>query len=252
MTGSLRRVLGAELGPPSPLFAGRTGESWRFEALECSLDALKRAGRAGGGTLNDAYVAALLGGIAAYHRDRGSELESLPVSMPVSVRDPDDPTGGNRFTAISLRGPAGIRDPAERIAAIHGAVLAARAEPALDVTGIIAPVMSRMPSTLVLAARARVGAGADLAASNFPGIDRDAFMAGAKVERMYAFGPLPGAAMMATLVSHTGICCIALNCDGTAIDEPAAMRDVIAASLEEVIALGRPSERKEEAGDRPA
>ena len=249
MTGSLRRVLGAELGAPSPLFGSRTGESWRFEALECSLDDLKGAARSTGATLNDAYVAALLGGIHAYHRAREVELETLPISMPVSVRDPDDPSGGNRFTAISLCGPAGIADPAERMAAIHGAVLAARAEPALDVTGMIAPVMSRMPSTLVLAARARVGAGSDLAASNFPGINREAYMAGARVERMYAFGPLPGAAMMATLVSHNGVCCISLNCDGTAIDEPAEMRRAIAKSLDEVIALGRPARPAPEGGD---
>ena len=50
-------------------------------------------------------------------------------------------------------------------------------------------------------------------------------MAGARVERTYAFGPLPGAAIMATLVSHNGICCIGLNCDGTVIDDPGELRE---------------------------
>lgn len=237
VAGSLRRVLDADIGPPSPLLAPRTGESWRFEVLECPLDDLKAAARAGGARLNDAYVAALLGGMRRYHQRAGLELETLPIAMPVSVRDPADEMGGNRFTAIQLKGPAGIVDPMERMAVVHGAVLAARAEPALDMTGMLAPVMSRLPSALVLAARSRLGAGADLSASNFPGISWDAFVAGARVERTYAFGPLPGAAIMATLVSHNGICCIGLNCDGTVIDDPASLRDCMREGLDEVLAV---------------
>ena len=219
VTGSLRRVLDADVGPPSPLLAGRVGEPWRFGVLECPLDDLRAAAHSCGAKLNDAYLAALLGGLRRYHERSGVEIETLPVAMPVSMRTPGE-LGGNRFTAIQLRGPIGIRDPRERIAVIHGAVLAARAEPALNMAGMVAPLMSRLPSSLVVAARARVGAGADLAASNFPGLDREAFVAGARVERTYAFGPLPGAALMTTLVSHNGTCCIGVNCDGSVIAEP--------------------------------
>ena len=236
-TGSLRRVLSADVGPPSPLLAGRRGEPWRFQVLECGLDELRASAHACGAKLNDAYVAALLGGLRRFHERSEVEIETLPVAMPVSVRAPGE-LGGNRFTAIQLEGPIAIRDPRERMAVIHGAVLAARAEPALDMTGMVAPVMSRLPSALVVAARARVGAGADLAASNFPGIDREAFIAGARVERTYAFGPLPGAALMATLVSHTGVCCIGLNCDGSVISEPQALRDCMREGLDEVLAVG--------------
>jgi len=38
-------------------------------------------------------------------------------------------------------------------------------------------------------------------ASNIPGIRRDAFLAGVRIERMYLFGPLPGFAAMITLVA---------------------------------------------------
>src|SRR5262249_9760596 len=160
--------------------------------------------------LNDAYVAALIGGLHRFHERAGVRIETLPMAMPVSVRSSDHELGGNQFTAIQLKAPVAVRDPRERMAIIHGEVLAARAQPALNMTGIVAPLMSRLPPSLVVAARARVGAGADLAASNFPGMTWEAFVAGAKVERTYAFGPLPGAALMATLVSHNGICCIGL------------------------------------------
>ena len=239
MTGSLRRVLDADVGPPSPLFADRSGESWRFQVLDCPLDDLRAAAKASGAKVNDAYVAALLGGLRIYHERAGVEIETLPVAIPVSVRDPGDELGGNRFTAIQVKGPIGIRDPRERIAVIHGTVLAARAEPALNMTGMLAPVMSRLPSALVIATRTRVGAGADVAASNFPGISWEAFVAGAKVERTYAFGPLPGAALMSTLVSHNGVCCIGLNCDGSVIADPKLLRDCVREGLDEVLAIGR-------------
>ena len=157
--------------------------------------------------------------------------------MPVSVRAEEDELGGNRFTAIQIKGPIGVRDPLERMAIVHGLVLAARAEPALNMTGILAPVMSRLPSEVVLAARSRVGAGADLSASNFPGISWDAYVAGAKVERIYPFGPLPGAAVMSTLVSHNGVCCIGLNCDGSVITEPSVLRECIQEGLDEVLSI---------------
>jgi diacylglycerol O-acyltransferase / wax synthase len=237
MTGSLRRVLDADIGPPSPLLRPRTGESWRFEVLDCALDDLKAAARAAGVKLNDAYVAALLGGLHRFHERSGVQIETLPVAMPVSVRDPEDELGGNRFTAIQVKAPIGVRDPRERMAIIHGSVLAARAEPALNMTGILAPAMSRLPSELVVAARSRVGAGADLSASNFPGISWEAYVAGAKVERIYPFGPLPGSALMATLVSHNGVCCIGLNCDGTVITEPSVLRECIQEGLDEVLAI---------------
>ena len=44
---------------------------------------------------------------------------------------------------------------------------------------------------------ARMGMGADIAASNVPGLQSDAYLAGARIERLYGFGPLPG-------VSYTG------------------------------------------------
>ena len=68
---SLRRTLAAPPAPPSPLLAGRRGTSWRFEVLECPLADLKAAAKSAHGSLNDAYVAALLGGLRRYHELHG-------------------------------------------------------------------------------------------------------------------------------------------------------------------------------------
>ena len=235
LLASARRVATVP-ATPSDLLGLRAGRVWRFRTLDVPLVALKAAGAAGGGSVNDAYLAGLLGGLARYHDAMGAPITDLPVAVPVSLRRPDDPHGGNRFTAVQIAGPASIAGPLERIAAIRAQILSARVEPALGLIGLAAPVLSRLPADLAHAARGRMGLQADLSASNFPGLHEDVYIAGARVERFYAFGPLPGTAVMATLVSHQGTCCITLNCDGEAIADPDLLTRCMEAAFDEVVA----------------
>lgn len=223
----------------SELLKPRSGRIWRFRTFDVPLAALKAAGAAGGGSVNDAYVAGLLGGLARYHEALGAPIQNVPVAMPVSMRRPDDPRGGNRFTAVQIAGPASVVAPLERIAVIRAETLRARAEPALGLVGLAAPVLSRLPAEVAHAVRGLMGAQADLSASNFPGLTEDVYVAGARVERFYAFGPLPGVAVMATLVSHQGTCCITLNCDGEAVTDPDLLTRCMETAFDEVLAAGR-------------
>ena len=237
--GSLRRVLSPPPGAtPSPLIVNQAGRDWRYGLLECQLDTLKGAAHAAHGSVNDAYVAALLGGLRRYHEALGLQIGDIPIAMPVSVRQPGDGPGGNRFAGALLAGPAGEVDPAERIAAVRGAILAVRSEPALDVLGVLAPLASRAPTVLLdLALRAvpRV----DLSASNVPGLTTPAYAAGARVERMYVLGPLPNASMLTTLISYVGTCCIGMNADGAVFTDTELLWQSMRDGLDEVLALAQ-------------
>jgi hypothetical protein len=85
----------------------------------------------------------------------------------------------------------------------------------------------------------RVTRSIDLQASNIRGLDRTAYIAGARVERTYAFGAAPGPAVMVTLMSYDGVCCIAVNVNAAAIPDHERFLECAQAGLEEVIALGR-------------
>src|SRR5215218_107124 len=236
---SLARVLAPPPAAPSPLLAGRS-MSWRFGALEVALDVLKQAARAADCSLNDAYVAALLGGFRRYHEHHGVELDELPMAMPISLRRGDHPMGGNRFAGARFAAPAGEPDPAERIRLIHDFVLTARAEPALDALALLAPAINRLPTPLVTRWYRAQTTKLDLQASNIAGIPYTVYMAGARIERLFPFGPLPGCAVMATLVSHDGTCCIGINCDAAAVTDPELFFECLQAGLDEVIALRPP------------
>jgi WS/DGAT/MGAT family acyltransferase len=250
---SMRRVLSPPAGAvASPLQRRQTGRTWRFGMLDCPLSELKAAGRVVDGTANDAYMAALLGGIQRYHDALGIELGDIPTAFPVSIRRPDDALGGNRFAGAIIAGPAGIRDPAERIAAIRDRVRRIREEPALDVLGALSPVLSRVQ----LGPLGRVVESAMphpvLSGSNFRGLTNKVYAAGARVDGMYVLGPLPAVAMLAALCSYAGTCCIGINCDGAVFEHTEMLWKCMADGLDEVLDVGRaPATGRRKARSRP-
>jgi WS/DGAT/MGAT family acyltransferase len=248
---SLQRVLAPPPAPPSPLLRARS-LAWRFGALECGVEALRAAGRAAGGTLGDAYVAALLGGFRRYHEHFGVAVEELPMAMPISLRQGDHPMGGNRFAGARLAGPVGETDPGERIRLVHDFVLGARSEPAADALGLLAPALNLVPTPLITRWYAAQTGGLDLQASNVPGIPYPVYIAGARIERMYPFGPLPGCAVMSALVSHVDTCCIGVNCDAAAVTDVELFVDCLRGGLAEVLSLAPISSGRSRAHGRGA
>jgi HAD superfamily hydrolase (TIGR01490 family) len=221
----------------SPLLARRSG-AWHFEVLDVPLAALKAGAKAAGGSLNDGFLAAVLGGFRRYHEHLGaSDVATLPIGIPISLRTQDDPQGGNRFTGARFAGPLAESDPAARIRAVREFVLTATAETAVDAVGLLAPALSWLPGPVLGAVSGRMTSANDVQASNLPGVSHPVFIAGSRITHMYPFGPLPGCAAMITLISHDGTCCIGVNLDPAAITEPSVLVDGLREGLAEVVAL---------------
>ena len=193
---SAGRVLPPPSVPGLPALSARGG-SWRFVALDLDFDGLRAAAKSGGGSVNDAYLAALLAAFRLYHAELGAPLEGdakMPVSVPVSVRRDGDSAGGNRFAPARLVAPVGIVDPIARMERVGQLVRAARSEPALESADLVAPLMARLPGSLLVRVAGTATAGNDLQASNVVGVEEDLYLAGALIERIYPFAPLPGCA----------------------------------------------------------
>jgi WS/DGAT/MGAT family acyltransferase len=235
---SMVRVARPPAGAATDLFDGGSRTAWRFGVLECELDDLKRAGKAVGGTVNDAFVSAILGGLRHYAAGQGVELGDVPISMPVSVRKPGDPMGGNRFTGAFFSAPAGVADPADRVRAMRERVAAVREEPALDFINTVTPLMNLAPSPLVAATLSGLTTNAVLTTSSWPGVGAPSYIAGARFERMWVFGPLPGTAMCAALCTHVGTCCIAVNADGDVFTDLDLLWSSMQRGLDEILELG--------------
>ena len=209
----------------------------RLLVLEVSLDDLKAASKAAGGSVNDGFLAAVCGGLRRYHEQLGSPVASVPMAIPISLRKEGDPAGGNRWTGARLAPPVDEPDPAERIRRIRDHMLQARQEPALDALNLLAPVAVWLPDWLLSSA---FGGAAvpDLQVSNVPGSPVPLYLAGAKVMKLFPFGPVPGPAAMITVHSYVGTCYVGINLDLAAITEPDIFRTCLQEGVDEVLALG--------------
>ncbi|MEJ2867957.1 wax ester/triacylglycerol synthase domain-containing protein [Actinomycetospora sp. OC33-EN08] len=235
------RVLSPPPAAPLAVLADRS-PSWRFRTLDVPFDELRAAGRAAGGSVNSAYVAALLGAFRRYSARCGDPLPPgrlMPVTMPVSVRREEHEAGGNHFAPARLSAPVGLVDPAARIADVHERVRAARAEPALESVEVVAPLLIRLPGAVVARAGGSTTGANDLQASSIPGLQGEVYLAGARIRRSYPFAPLPGCAAMIAMITHGDACCVAANLDAAAITDLDGFAEDLAAGFDEVLDLAR-------------
>lgn len=233
---SLRRVLTPPEAGRSPVLRdGGTG--YRILTHTVPLDALKAAGKSAAGSVNDAFLAALLGAVRRYHEHVGVVVEHIPMAIPVSLRTDHDPLGGNRFAGARFSAPVGEPDPRVRIRKIHGVIAEARAEPAIGFLDLIAPILSRLPGPVLTEIAGDMTGGSDLQASNMGGIDRTLYLAGTRVSHVYPIGPRPGVAAMVTMVSYEGTCCVGVNLDPDAISDITAFARCLREGFDEVLAL---------------
>ena len=228
---SVRRLL-TQAASPSPELSPRTGKMWTFLTLDAPLEPLRTVARRGGGTLDDAAVALVLGGLRRYHARRDSHLSEIPVGVRVSLARADDL--GNRAAGALISGPLAIEDPVDRVAAVRGEVLSLHTERALEVLDAAAPVMNRMPS-FVGASALRTAAAPDAFVLTLPGPPRRRYMAGAEVQGMYVLGPLPGAALTVCLVTCGDTACIGVNVDASAIADLGDLAECLAEGVEEMV-----------------
>ena len=79
--------------------------------------------------------------------------------------------------------------------------------------------------------------GGDFVTSNIAGAPVPVFLAGAQLDRMYAFAPLSGTAVNVALISHCGTCCIGITSDSAAVPDPEILVEHLGAGFDEVLTL---------------
>ncbi|CAM2820488.1 wax ester/triacylglycerol synthase family O-acyltransferase [Mycobacterium intermedium] len=220
---------------PSPLLRRRSLAS-RTEAIDIPLADLHRAAKAGGGSINDAYLAGLCGALRRYHEALGVPISTLPMAVPVNLRAQDDAAGGNQFTGVNLAAPVGTVDPVARMKKIRAQMTQRREEPAMNIVGSIAPVLSVLPTAVLEGITGSV-IGSDVQASNVPVYPGDTYIAGAKILRQYGIGPLPGVAMMVVLISRGGWCTITVRYDRASVRKDELFAQCLLEGFDEILAL---------------
>lgn len=222
--------------PESPIMRART-LGRQLDTFDLPLADLKSAAKAVGASLNDVFVAGVAGGFQRYHELHGTPTRELRMVMPINVRADGEPLGGNHFTPARFLVPIDIANPVDRILEIQRRSRWIQNEPAVHLTDPLAGILNLLPTSITTALFGAMLKGGDFVTSNVPGAPFPLYMAGAELERMYAFAPLSGTAATVTLLSHCGTCCIGINVDSVAVPDVEAFAKSIEAGFAEVLAL---------------
>lgn len=206
-----------------------------LDVHQVPLQQLRDAGHRGGGSLNDAFVAGVAGGLRLYHEKHGAEVGDLHLCMPVNLRTEDDAPGGNRITLMRFDVPVAEADPAQRIAGIHRRTSRVRNERSLPYTQWIAGAMNLMPRWYIGSVLRHV----DFLCSDVPGIPVPLYLCGARLRAQYAFGPTIGAAVNVTLLTYVDTCELGIDVDTGAIEDVDLFHACLVDGFDEVLALAR-------------
>lgn len=220
-------------GKPSPLLRPR-GSTRRFEGIAIDLDRLRTTARSFGVPVNAAYCAGLFAGIRLYHEAHRVTVPSIPAAITMPAVH-TGPRGGNRFNGGKFEGPLDDQDPKSLCRTI--ALRLARATPpfppaALD---LVLGCVNQLPSKALLPMARSLGRSSDVQISHVVTLGREAFVSGARVEQMWGFGPAPGCAVMALLLTRRSQGTLGLTLDTAAIPDPPTFASCIAEGFADIL-----------------
>lgn len=236
IAGQVRSGADEGEGPSgSPLWTGRSRHR-RLEVIRISLDEVKRVGTALGASVNDVFMTGLVNGAVAHHEARGKQAVAFNTSFVVSTRA-DDAEGGNSFTPVRVRVPAGPMPAVERLAAVQSAIARQRASVrGGGLMGSLAGVVNLLPTAVTTQAARAQAARIDFATTNVRSSSRPLHIAGRPMTAVFAPGPVAGSAMIAAVISYAGTMHVMFTVDPAAIPESGALCADVEAAFAELFA----------------
>lgn len=216
----------------SPVMTGR-GLGRTLKTLAVDLPALKRAAKVGDASVDDAFLAAIAGGLRRYHELHNATVDHLRVTMPMSIRTDADSSAGARTAVTTFAIPVAASEPLARMAEINEHGRKVRAARTLTYANAIAFALDRLPGDVAGGAFKHV----DLVAGSVPGVTRMRYLVGARVTSESVFGPTMGCAANLTLMSYAGTCTIGIDLDSAAVPDADAFVACLRWGFEEVCAV---------------
>ena len=188
------------------------------------LTEVKSVAKALGCTINDLLMSTAAGALGGYLRHHGEDTDGISIraAVPVNLRDPASAASlGNYFGLVFLELPIGIRDPLERLFAVHAAMsqLKGSYQPVLTL-GLMA-ALGRMPATIHAAAIDLLSTKATAVATNVPGPSNALYLAGGRIGRLIFWVPQSGdIGLGISILSYAGQVQFGLIADAGRVPDP--------------------------------
>lgn len=221
------------------------GSHRRVFWLQCELADFKAVKGGLGGTVNDAFLAVVAGGVGRWLRARGVRTEGLELRglVPVSIRSEDEQGAlGNRIAA--LRGPLPVyaEDPIERLEIVREAMKGVKESKQALGAEVISGLEDFAPPTL-LAMASRLNFSTrlfNLIVTNVPGPQFPLYLMGREMLELVPVAFLPeDHALAIAAMSYNGKLTFGLLGDYDGMADIEEFGDHLDASLEELVAAAR-------------
>jgi hypothetical protein len=198
---------------------------------------MKRAAKAGGGSINDVFVTAVTGAFRLFHEHYGHSVDELRMTMPINVRSGEKgQKAGNQFAPVRFPVPVAEPDPVERMRIIRERVLEQRGERALPALDGVMGTLNRLPVAVSTPFVGSMLKAVDFTTSNVRGPRFPVYMSGARMLNMFPFGPSQGAANI-TAFSYDGQFQVGLNADPAAIADAPLLAECLQKGFGEVMSV---------------
>jgi len=221
------------------------GPHRRVYWLQSELADFKAVKNALGGTVNDAFLTVVAGGLGRWLRSRGVRTEGLELRglVPVSIRsEAEHGALGNRITA--LRGPLPVyaQDPVERMRIVREAMQGVKESKQALGAEVIAGLEDFAPPTL-LAMASRLNFSThlfNLIVTNVPGPQFPLYLLGREMLEIVPVAFLPeNQALAIAAMSYNGKLDLGLLGDYDALPDLDRLAGCFAEALEELVAVAR-------------
>ncbi len=235
---------GFGFGPRTPLNVSITNQR-SFAGRSVSLAETKAAAKRAGVSLNDIVMAACAGALRRYMADNNVTLDrAMTAAIPVSLREAGNTDPNNQVTMMLASLATDVKDPLERLRAIHASTTASKeltgsfkAAIPTDFPSFGAPWI--MTSIATLFGRSKftdqMPPMANVAISNVPGVPVPLYIAGAKMATYFPVSiPSHGCALNITVQSYNGQLDYGLTACRRALPDVADIADGIVAAHAEL------------------
>jgi diacylglycerol O-acyltransferase / wax synthase len=247
--GAAGSFLRTGLGAPRSSINGSIGPYRRFAWVRMDLGDLKRVKNLAGGTVNDAVIAAVAGGLGRFLRSRGQSTAGLELRamVPISVRTADEHGAlGNRVSAMMAPLPVGRRDPLERLQAVTQTMRhlkasgqAIGASRLTDVTNFTPPTIAAQAARLQSYQRFF-----NTVVTNVPGPQFPLYLLGRQLLDIFPMVPLAAnQAVCFGIMSYNGGVNFGLVGDYDSMPDLDALAGDLKASVEELVEAAESTER---------
>jgi WS/DGAT/MGAT family acyltransferase len=232
---------------PKTRLNGKVGSHRVFDAAPFPLAEIRRIkDKVDGGTVNDAILAIVGGGLRRYLEAKGElPAETLTAMAPISVRAEGEKASlGNLVSAMVVGLGTHIADPMERLRFVHAEAVNSKALTNAVGARTLTDYSQFMPAGLSgLAARLYTRLGAanahapvfNTVVTNVPGSRVPLYFAGAKMVGMYGLGPIfDSMGLINTIYSYVDTIAISFTADRDMMPDPADYANALKHAFEEL------------------